>query len=213
MKVIALAGKKQSGKDTVFRLAHDLFVEEGGEPLVKTTNEQVVKLNADVSLGVPVESRIGRVAFGDSIKHEVSEITGFRIDHIEEHKSDFRTLLQVWGTDFRRKMCGDDYWLKKMAEIIDKSTHHYDVLFITDCRFENEAAFIKEMGGKIIRVIRRIEIHNLTDLPDLDPHASENALDDYDGFDYVLNNDKTPDELKSAVKQMLDTLGLLKNAS
>jgi len=212
MKVIALAGKKQSGKDTVFQLARDLFIKEGGAPLVKTTNEQVVKLNADISLGVPVQSRIGRVAFGDSIKHELSKITGFRVEHIEENKKDFRSLLQVWGTDFRRKLCGDDYWLKKMAGIIEQSTNHYDVLFITDCRFGNEAAFIKEMGGKIIRVERRVQVHNLTDLPDLDPHSSETDLDDYD-YDYVLNNDKTPDDLSKSVETMLITLGLLKNAS
>ena len=187
MKVIALAGKKQSGKDTVFQLARDLFIEEGGDPLVIKTNETVVNLNADVSLGVSAASRIGRVAFGDSIKHEVSEITGFRVEHIEEHKADFRTLLQVWGTDFRRQMCGDDYWLKKMGEIIEQSKNHYDVLFITDCRFRNEAAFIKEIGGKIIRVERRVETYDtLSDLPDLDAHASETELDNYE-YDYDLH--------------------------
>ena len=71
MKLIALNGKKQSGKDTIFNFSRDIF-------------------------RYPDPTRIGRVAFADAIKHEVSEITGFRADFIEEHKEDFRSLLQVW---------------------------------------------------------------------------------------------------------------------
>ena len=57
MKIIGLAGKKRSGKDTIYNVAADLL-----------------------------EGRTGRVGFADAVKHEVSEATGFRMDFIEEHK-------------------------------------------------------------------------------------------------------------------------------
>lgn len=182
MNVIALAGKKQSGKDTVFVTARELCEDQ----------------------------RVGRVAFGDLVKHEVSEITGFRVDHIEEHKEDFRALLQVWGSDFRRKLCGDTYWLKKMETIIEASREHYDVLFVTDVRFPNEADLIKELGGKLIRVTRRVEVYDTYPFHQtgIDDHASETALDSYPDYDYVLDNDKSRDILKDAVSKMLHTLGL-----
>lgn len=179
MNVLALAGKKQSGKDTVFATARELCG----------------------------DLRVGRVAFGDLVKHEVSEITGFRVDHIEEHKEDFRVLLQVWGSEFRRNLCGERYWLKKMETIIEASREHYDVLFVTDVRFANEADLIKGLGGKIIRVTRRVDVYD-TYPNGVDEHSSEVALDSYPDYDYVLDNDKTRDMLKDAVSKMLHTLGL-----
>ena len=176
MKVIATAGKKQSGKDTVYHTACEICK----------------------------DSRVGRVAFGDLVKHEVSEITGFRVDHIEKHKEEFRTLLQVWGSDFRRNICGSEYWIDKMERIIAKSSDSYDFLFVTDVRFPNEADLIKKLKGTLIRVERRE-----TSYPSaIDTHASETALDDYPRYDYVLNNDKCRDTLRDRVVFMLETLGL-----
>ena len=189
MKLIALNGKKQSGKDTIFNMSRDIF-------------------------RYPDTTRVGRVAFADAIKHEVSDITGFRADFIEEHKEKFRSLLQVWGSDFRRQFSGDDYWINKMDAILEASKEHYDVMFITDCRFKNEAAFIKAKGGHVIRVERRVESYDtLQDLPDLDSHISENDMNDYSDFDYVINNDKTHKELEQAIKDMLVTLKLIENAT
>lgn len=190
MNIIALAGKKQSGKDTVFSTARDICAERS------------LRVSSMESL-----QRVGRVAFGDLVKHEVSEITGFRVDHIEEHKEDFRTLLQVWGSDFRRSLCGELYWLKKMRGIIEASRGHYDILFVTDVRFPNEADLIKELGGKMIRVVRRVDVYD-TYPNGIDDHASETALDDYPDYDYVLDNDKSRDKLKDAVEKMLHTLNL-----
>ena len=177
-KIIGLSGKKQSGKDTVYQLADALM--EG--------------------------ARIGRVAFGDAVRHEVSEITGYRMDFIEEHKAEFRTLLQVWGTDFRRHFNGSEYWLEKMTGVIDKASSHYDVLFITDVRFSNEAEFVKNLGGKLVKVERRQEVYQHIEDAVPDSHSSETAMDDYSKYDYVINNNGSESELTTAVSSMLSTL-------
>ena len=183
-KLIGLSGKKRSVKDTVYNIASTLME----------------------------ESKIGRVAFGDAVRHEVSEITGYRMDFIEEHKAEFRSLLQVWGTEFRRHFNGSNYWLEKMGEVLDKTQDHYDVLFITDVRFSNEAEWIRNRGGKLVKVERRQMVyHNIEDcIPDT--HSSETAMDDYSNYDYVINNDGTENELIASVSAMLSTLKI-KNAA
>jgi hypothetical protein len=50
-------------------------------------------------------------------------------------KEQYRSLMQVWGTDFRRAQ-DSEYWTKKYKQFIDSSD---DTDYITtDCRFENE---------------------------------------------------------------------------
>lgn len=199
MKIIALSGKKRAGKDSVY------------EAVVKYYEDTRLMNEIDPVTGVP---KIGRVGFADALKHEVSEITGFRAEFIEEHKQRFRSLLQVWGTEFRRHFCGNDYWINKMAEILEKSKDHFDLIFITDLRFKNEAEFVKGNGGYVVKVERRqVSYKDLSELEGPDDHVSENDMNDYSNFDYVLNNDKTQEELAKAVEEMILTLKIFRNES
>jgi len=184
MKLVGLSGKKRSGKDTVYAVAGELLQKQN----LKT----------------------GRVAFADPLKHEVSQITGFNIEFLEKHKEEIRPLLQVWGADFRRKFFGADYWISKMKPIIEQSDGFYDVLFVTDCRYRNELEFIREHGGHLVNVERRgYQFYQDA----CDDHSSENDLNNYGQYDYVLNNDKTKEELTQSVYQMLESLNILKNAA
>lgn len=85
----------------------------------------------------------------------------------------YRQLLQWWGTDYRRAQ-QRDYWLKRMAEKIDGPT------VIDDCRFPNEAEFVRQRGGLLLRIER-------PHLP-AGSHASETALDDWPDFDLIIRN-------------------------
>jgi len=94
------------------------------------------------------------------------------------------TLLQFWGTEFRRKMLDWDYWVNKVKEVIDKEPGKDYV--IPDTRFKNEARLIKNSGGEVWKITRPSykEI-------DRDPsHKSEVDLDDWE-FDEAIINDGT----------------------
>lgn len=77
-----------------------------------------------------------------------------------------------------------------------------DVVF-SDIRFFNEALALREAGGKLIRVRRKMPgvYHN-------DGHASENELPTWpdDKFDYVIENDSDVHTLYLHVDRMLDVL-------
>lgn len=90
-----------------------------------------------------------------------------------------RTLLQWWGTEFRRAQ-DPYYWVEKtMARIFEENP---EVALISDVRFPNEVNGIRINGGYIVRVDR---IGYVTDVPE---HVSEKALDGMSemDWDYVI---------------------------
>lgn len=112
-----------------------------------------------------------RVAFADALKHEVAAACEVTVEFIEQNKETFRPILQWWGTDFRRKLFGDDYWLRKLAVTLE-SFSVVDVVFITDVRFENEAQFVRDRSGKVIRLVRSFYQDT-----DHSQHASETSVE------------------------------------
>ena len=94
-----------------------------------------------------------------------------------------RQLLQWWGTEVRRAN-EPDYWVDRMAGgLIEAKRLQLYGLIIDDVRFENEAEFIHEQGGTLIRVnpYNGWECDKATA-----EHESEVALDSYEGFDLTI---------------------------
>lgn len=161
--IIGISGKKKCGKDTIAEIIQELY------PNFIITH------------------------FADALKLEVAQATGFSVDYINTHKDNFRLILQGWGTDFRRKIYSDDYWLKKTDEFISPVNIHKDFI-ISDVRFQNEVDYVKSHNGILIRVERHLDYS--------DSHISETALDSYDKWDYKIVNDGTILELKEQVQQL-----------
>lgn len=99
-------------------------------------------------------------------------------------------MLQFWGTDFRRAS-DDNYWVNKIKEQIESFNGKYRKVYIPDVRFKNELAFIREMGGIYIEVIRVNKDTGDRWLDDSrDPnHASEIDLDNAEFDISVLAHD------------------------
>lgn len=166
MKLIGISGKKQSGKDTVADLLVQSF------PTLCT----------------------GRIAFASALKKEVCDVCKISPALLEKHKEQFRTMLQWWGTEFRRNFYGDDYWLKRMLEALKEFEPMCSYVFIPDVRFPNELYFVKQHGGFVIRVNRPTESI-------VDSHPSEIALDNQQQFDCVLDNSGTIQDLLKQIQE------------
>ncbi len=109
-----------------------------------------------------------------------------------------RWVLQYWGTEVCRKGFHDDIWI---ASLENKLRNSKDNVVISDCRFPNEIASIKNAGGQIIWVQRgplpdwyehAIEANRgsniaLNELKRLKIHASETAWVGTE-FDAVVDN-------------------------
>lgn len=180
MHFIGIAGSKRSGKDTIARMIGS-FCEEGAR--------------------LPWTRR----AFADALKAECAEMLAtFKGDresilnamHNDRTKESYRLLLQWWGTEFRRRMCGQDYWVSALDAWVDRQDFPKNmVILVPDIRFPNECEFIqKQPGGVLINVVRPSGGENL------DLHASEVSLAGrWTEWDKVIINDGTKDDLNQKV--------------
>ena len=119
-----------------------------------------------------------------------------------------RLLLQTIGTEIVRTI-NPDIWVNSLFKTYEKynyaesisGTEKVTALFkfpnwiITDVRFPNEVKAIKEKDGIIIRINRESAYNS--------NHSSEIALDDYEDFDYTIDNNNCIDCLIEQVKEIL----------
>ena len=94
-----------------------------------------------------------RVSFADALKNEVAKACNVTVDFINQNKDVFRPVLQWWGTEFRRGLYGNNYWLDRLDDTI-RALPDNSTVFVTDVRFLNEAEFVRSMGGSIVKIIR-----------------------------------------------------------
>jgi len=98
-----------------------------------------------------------------------------------------RDILQRGGTEAMRRTFGEDIWVKTLL----RRAHHRNVsTVIADVRFVSEAEAIKTDGGLVVRIDRDIAYD-----PDIDTHQSEVDLLAYKGWNCIINNNGTLEEL------------------
>lgn len=129
-----------------------------------------------------------------------------------------RWVLQNWGTDVLRKHFHDDIWVASLENKLRKTTN--DVV-ISDCRFPNEIKAIKNLGGKIVRIVRGSEpewYHHAVNfnagpkqlgwaigrnyLKENNIHLSETAWIGTK-FDTVFDNNGTIEQLQQQIKNLV----------
>jgi len=140
------------------------------------------------------------LAFADQLKIDLiarDKIAYHSIFHTKDHQS--RVALQKYGTDMREKY-GPDIWINYLDNWIKMHVERgVRVFIITDVRFPNEFAWVKSLGGKVIRVeaggrnldeLKKEAKDDTNKMQEIASHASETALDNHrDQFDFILNND------------------------
>jgi hypothetical protein len=173
MELIGLSGYAQSGKDT----AADVMKEFGYERVAfaDVLRSAVYALNPLMPDGRRVQDIVDEMGW-DSAKVNFTEI---------------RTLLQKMGTEVGRNLLGENVWVDTALNGLDPNGKYV----VTDCRFPNEAAAIRDRGGIVIRVAR-------AGVKRANDHPSETSLDNYD-FDDILVNDGPLDWFQTAVRKKM----------
>jgi len=128
-----------------------------------------------------------------------------------------RLALQIVGTELFREHFHPKIWLDSLEHRYIASGQKPTI--ITDCRFRNELAFIKQMGGFTIRVKRGDDPHwtelakqaqqgdefAIQQLSDIGIHASEW---DHTGVlvDFIIENNGTLEQLTDKVSGVVKVL-------
>lgn len=167
-RVVAFTGLPRSGKDTAARYlaeTHGFQILQFSEPL---------KQVAALLLGCPIEHARGHGYDREQVMPE----WGFSMRH----------FLQVMGTECVRDHFGADFWVRKMRNNIlaVRRAFNADVV-ITDLRFDNEAAMVRELGGVVIEIVRPFTVRS--------GHVSDKGV----AADYQILNDSTIEALHARV--------------
>ncbi len=171
-RLIGLHGKAGSGKDTAFQLLEASL----GIPVTRDAFADRLKLSAirnflpDCSLEDAYEICEGLKAPGGMVVLYPSP------DGIEVSGREF---LQHYGTEAHRDVFADDFWVSAvLPDLSDKigfgreDSKDWDLLVVTDVRFPNEAAAVRQAGGEVWKIIRpELEVGPQ------DAHLSEIPLD------------------------------------
>ena len=152
VRLIGLVGKAGSGKDTLA----DEIAADGWE----------------------------KVAFADSLKRMCIDYLGLSHDdaYTQEGKMRMnphwgmtnRTILQKVGTDAMRNGFDKDVWVKILQIRIRRMLDEGRKVVITDCRFDNEAQMVEDMGGLVVEVVRDSQSRDLSSVEQ--QHASEEPV-------------------------------------
>jgi hypothetical protein len=112
-------------------------------------------------------------------------VKGMGWDEAKAVYPEVRRFLQELGTG-ARQVFGEDFWVKQAVEGIGKA----NVVF-SDVRFHSEVDAVHALGGKLIRIDRPGRV--------AEGHISETALSNFDGWDAVIQNTGTVQDLETAV--------------
>jgi len=195
---IAISGKANSGKNT---LAH-LLIEEL-DPLcyyidafanpIKSMIEQMIP-NVDKNCLYGSSQLRSKVVNNDLFDKNGKPLT------YRQLLIDLGTLgrsynKNIWINKIEEKVLSET---QKMIKTLGQSNYHKKSAYIiTDCRFENEAEWLKNNYFYLIRIKRKdnIEINDATET------AQDIIKDDF--FDFIINNDSDLDSLRLKVKNIV----------
>lgn len=160
MKIIALTGAKTVGKTTIAQALQKLYKSSEVKSFASPMKAMLLSLGVD--------------------KKYIEKDKEEPIPHIGMSA---RQLLCSLGTEWGRNTLGNDVWIKFLELTLDKSKSEY--VIIDDCRFGNEAQWVRKQDGIVVRLEREgIEYkHN---------HITEYPIED-DCVDYVIDCDDIPE--------------------
>lgn len=157
----------------------------------------------------------GKTSFAESLKMIATESFGW--DGLKDGKG--RKLLQEIGSTARHY--NPNFWvdilttsirntLKTLFSEVDEASDIIPniLVIVDDARYEDEVEGLRLLAKDgtvdktiIIRIDRNSE--------EKDDHASEHGLDDYKGWDYIVDNNATIEELKTKIDEILIKEGIV----
>jgi hypothetical protein len=164
--VVGFTGKMGSGKDA----AGEYLVETYGFERIGFADGLREEVNNALLIGRPKDAI---EAMSDDVKAAWTYVQPSQV-YKKPTTADMRTILQWWGTEFRRAQ---------------------DVF--TDVRFANEAALIHKYVGDLILLTGRETANE-----GIQGHASEDLPEEH--VDFVLDNSGSIEELHRGIEYLVD---------
>lgn len=139
-----------------------------------------------------------RIQIAQYIKYYAMKYFGWNGE--EETKP--RDLLNKIGTDIIRNKINPNFHTDRLIEDIKILSYFYDTFVISDVRLPEEIKQIKKAFDNVttIKLTRESDELNEQQLK----HMTETAFDNYNNFDYIIDNNGTLEELEQKSKQIIN---------
>lgn len=176
MKVVGISGRKRSGKDHFA----DYLVEHFG---------------------------FEKYPLAEPIKESAAEIFLFNDEQLYGDKKEEedpywkvtpRKVLQEMGTNFFREEFDEEVWTTSLYHKLALELPRKVV--IPDIRFPNEVKAVHRWNGKVVRIDAYERLDNSDD------HRSETALDGFDNFDWIMDNNGSLEEFNENIERYAEGL-------
>ncbi len=173
MKIFVIGGKAKTGKNTFGEYLREQLKDYGYKPCVMHITEPLY-------------------AFAKNY---------FEWDGNENTKP--REFLQKMGIEIiQQKLGKKDFLLNRLYEDIEILSEFFDAFIITDARLIHEFESIKEKYEEVVTI--KLERKNYEDqMTDEErQHVTETELDQYEDFDYIIEN-RVIDDLKTSAIEIV----------
>ena len=212
--IIGICGFQGSGKDTIADYLQNIygFKRDSFAATLKDAVASIFGWDRELLEGRTTESRAWR-----------EQVDTWWARRLDMPGLTPRLVLQKWGTEVARRSWHDDTWI---ASLENKLARAHNDIVITDVRFPNEIAAVRNAGGIVIRVVRGDEpvwysiakrankgdLMAQQQLKDFDIHPSETAWIGTE-FDAVIDNNANGlDPLFAQIKDLVQDLRVSKSA-
>ena len=177
MKIYVIGGKARTGKNTFGKYLKEELEKKGYHPCI-------MQLTTPLYLYAK---------------------TYFGWDGKEETKP--REILQKLGIEWIQEKLGKkDFLVNRLLEDIEILKNFFDTFIITDARLTHEIDRIKASAKDVmvIKIERENQENGLTE--EEKKHRTETEIDEYQGFDIIIKNEKEED-LKFSAKTIVEKEG------
>jgi hypothetical protein len=185
LTLIGLCGRAHTGKDTA---ADYLCAAYGFE---RASFAEAMKMM--------LEAKFAHVGIDHAYLHEPQ----LKNEPIPGLGVSARHLMQTLGTEWGRGLVSPDLWVRLLDMHLGISAGQpvHDRMVITDVRFPNEADWLHQAGGRLLRLMR-------AQAPGVRAHESERHADTLPADTTVDNNGLTPFSLHARLDAEMAELGV-----
>lgn len=155
IKIYILTGKARSGKDTFANKMIDALNNKGLKAI--------------------------KIAYASYLKEYAKNILGW--DGSDDTKP--RKFLQEIGVQLIKDKIDDKMLINRILEDILVYSYFYDVIIISDARFESEINSIKDRYDNVKVIHLKEKVNDLTE--EEKNHITETSLDEYHDYDYEVD--------------------------
>lgn len=182
-KIIAFTGPACAGKDLTAEIMATQMLKRDPNVRIRT-----------LSFAAPIKQAVAAILGCSEYDFDDRQFKEGSLKDSHGLDTSPRKMMQLLGDDYARQMIDKDIWLKiadnRYTQCVNYGAHY---LFITDCRYDNEAEWVLENDGSVLYI----------DRPDVAPvatHVSEAGLSRPPC--YVVNNSGSIDDLRRETMEM-----------